>query len=387
MDFPSVAPLADFAAIALGSLFALLLWTARRGNHAANRWLAACAAALALLSVGDLLEDTRWAIVYPHLAHTTDWLIFVVGPCVWLYVRRLTMNAAPQGWRAALNFVPAALGILLLLPFHFISSEQQRALLTEELSDGARSVDPIIGIAVVHILVYWLASLFTLRAYARGLKNEYSSVEKRRFRWLAWVLGVSVAMWLFWLLGLALRTGWAAWLDLLAVPLGLYVLAFAGLRQPAVFAEPRAALPAQPRPPATDAGAARYARSGLDSARAGALRAKLEAFMELEKPWLENDLTLTQLAQRLETSSHHLSQLLNEDLGETFFDYVNRRRVTEVQRCLADPAYASQTLLAVALASGFNSKAAFNAAFKKHTGLTPSQFRLRSSSEPSGPIG
>ena len=84
MEFPNVAPLADFTAIALGSLFALLLWTARRGNLAANRWLAACAAALALLSVGDLLEDTRWALVYPGLAHTTDWLIFAVGPCVWL---------------------------------------------------------------------------------------------------------------------------------------------------------------------------------------------------------------------------------------------------------------------------------------------------------------
>ena len=108
--------------------------------------------------------------------------------------------------------------------------------------------------------------------------------------------------------------------------------------------------------------------------------------MESEKPWLENDLTLTQLAARLGTSSHHLSQLLNEDLRQTFFDYVNRRRVAEVQRCLADAAYASQTLLEVALAAGFNSKAAFNTAFRKHTGLTPSQFRLRSSSpSPSRP--
>jgi hypothetical protein len=63
MEFPSVPPLADFAAVALGSLFALLLWTTGRGNHGANRWLARCAAALALLSVGDLIEDTRWALV------------------------------------------------------------------------------------------------------------------------------------------------------------------------------------------------------------------------------------------------------------------------------------------------------------------------------------
>jgi AraC-like DNA-binding protein len=304
------------------------------------------------------------------------------------------MNTLPRGWQAALNFLPAALCALLLLPFHLISADQQRAMLIEELSNGARHVDPVIAIAVVHILVYWVASLVTLRAFARRLQDEYSSLEKRRFRWLAWVLMVSVVMWLFWLLGLALRTEWTAWLDLIAVPLGLYVLAFAGLRQPAVFAEPRVPEPRASAPggtnmpgtpPPTEDAAPRYARSGLDDARAAGLRAKLEALMEHEKPWLENDLTLTELAGRLGTSSHHLSQLLNEALGQSFFDYVNRRRVGEVQRCLADPAYASQTLLEVALAAGFNSKAAFNTAFRKHTGLTPSQFRRRSSPPSASP--
>jgi AraC-like DNA-binding protein len=188
------------------------------------------------------------------------------------------------------------------------------------------------------------------------------------------VLAVTLVMWLFWLLGLALQAEWAAWLDLIAVPLGLYVLAFAGLRQPVVFME---AAPPTPDP-SPDPPAPRYARSGLDSARVAGLRARLDELMQTEKPWLENDLTLSQLATRLGESSHHVSQVLNEAVGRTFFDYVNSRRVAEVQRCLADPAYASQTLLEVALAAGFNSKAAFNTAFRKHTGLTPSQFRIQS---------
>jgi AraC-like DNA-binding protein len=130
-------------------------------------------------------------------------------------------------------------------------------------------------------------------------------------------------------------------------------------------------------PPAQGDSPDRYARSGLDTARMRDLRTRLDDLVNLEKPWLENDLTLTQLATRLGASPQHLSQVLNEEIGQTFFDYVNSRRVTEVQRCLADPAYAGQNLLDVALAAGFNSKAAFNAAFKKHTGLTPSQYRLQ----------
>jgi AraC-like DNA-binding protein len=380
MDFSVIAPLVDFAAFALGSLFALLLWTARNGNHTANRWLAASAAALALLSMGDLLEDTRWAMLYPHLAHSTDWLILAVGPCVWLYVRRLTMNPSPRGWWAALNFAPAALCVLLLLPFYAMPAEEKRAIVMADLSSTSRNVDPLLALAVTHILSYWVASLVTLRGFARRLKEQYSSIEQRRFRWLAWVLAVTLAMWLFWLLGLALQSSWAAWLDVVAVPLGLYVLAFAGLRQSAVFSEAQS-------PPVTtvveEPTSPRYARSGLASDRAAAMRAKLAELMEIDKPWLENDLTLAQLAARIGASSHHLSQLLNEDLGQTFFDFVNRRRVAEVQRCLADPAYASQTLLEVALAAGFNSKAAFNGAFKKYTGITPSQFRASSSPQKS----
>jgi len=83
---------------------------------------------------------------------------------------------------------------------------------------------------------------------------------------------------------------------------------------------------------------------------------------------------------RASLSSHGYDQvcgamLLNEHLGESFFDYINRRRVAEVQRCLADPAYRGETVLAIATAAGFNSKASFNAVFLQRTGQTPSEYR------------
>jgi len=73
------------------------------------------------------------------------------------------------------------------------------------------------------------------------------------------------------------------------------------------------------------------------------------------------------LATRAGLSSHNLSQLLNEELRRTFFDYINSHRVEEVKRCLLDPAYERQTLLDIAMASGFSSKTAFNTADKRRT--------------------
>ncbi len=112
-----------------------------------------------------------------------------------------------------------------------------------------------------------------------------------------------------------------------------------------------------------------------DEARWAALQARLEELLAIERPYLDNDLSLGGLAQMLQTSTHHLSFVLNQRLGMSFYDLINERRVREVQRCLRDPAYARQSILEIALDAGFASKATFNAAFRKHAGTTPSAYR------------
>ncbi len=391
---PGLQPAFEIVGVAIGFLLALLLATARRGNRAANLWLAGYASALALLSLGDFLEDSRLVFAFPHLAHLPDWLIFAVGPCLWMYVRRLTMHADPAYPRWLLHFIPALLCLLILLPFHLMSGSEKQAVLAAEMSAGGTGAGPAVLLAASQLLAYWCACFLSLRRFGSELRARFSSLERRTFGWLKWMLAVNLGMWLALIASLLLDESWALWLDRLAIPGGFYLLAYLGLRQPAVFAGRTAFAPLPPLPadcseradsgqsdgpaPATaEAARARYARSGLNKERLPELRKKLEALMQTEKPWLENDLTLNELSERLGVSTHHLSQLLNEEIGTTFFDFVNRERVREVQRCLADPMYGSQTILDVALSAGFNSKAAFNAAFRQHTGMTPSAYRLK----------
>jgi len=100
-------------------------------------------------------------------------------------------------------------------------------------------------------------------------------------------------------------------------------------------------------------------------------RAKLLALMAEEHPWLEPELTLAELAQRLRLHPAQLSRLINLGCGQSFSDFVNRYRVEEAQRKLADPRFAHYSLVGVALESGFNSKSTFNRVFKKLTGQVP----------------
>jgi AraC-like DNA-binding protein len=120
---------------------------------------------------------------------------------------------------------------------------------------------------------------------------------------------------------------------------------------------------------------ARYERSGLTEAEATELKAELLAAMDDEHPYQDSELNLDDLARRLGTSPHKLSEVLNSQLGLTFYDFVNGYRVRDVQRRIADQASRNLTLLALAMDAGFSSKSTFNQAFKRCTGQTPSDYR------------
>jgi AraC-like DNA-binding protein len=375
LTFSSLVHSAGFA---LGVLLAVLLLTNKRGNRAANRWLAAYISCLALLWFEDVVEETRVILVYPSIAHLTDWMLFLVGPCLWMYVRRLTKNEKPtflwwlpHTWLAVLCF------LFLATNFYFEPRAQKIATIRADYALLERSINEGVLIAALHVMCYWIASLFVLRRFNKSLRERYSSLGERSFGWLRTMLSITLVMWIIWFVSLLQVAPGSNVLASVAVVPGVYLLAFFGLRQPQVFLdEEEEGEPAAPVAPTTT-NAGRYARSGMDRERVPEFLARLDDVMRSEKPWLESDLTLADLAARAELSPHNLSQLLNEEIGKSFFDYINSQRVDEVKRCLADPAYDSQTILEIALGAGFSSKTAFNAAFRQHASTTPSEFRRR----------
>jgi AraC-like DNA-binding protein len=106
-----------------------------------------------------------------------------------------------------------------------------------------------------------------------------------------------------------------------------------------------------------------------------ALAQRLRLFMQTEKPWLNPDLSLEELAVAVGQKPKMLSIVINETLGQNFFDFINHYRVDEAKRLLTNPVDEKITVLEVLYAVGFNSKSSFNTLFKKYTGLTPTEFR------------
>jgi AraC-like DNA-binding protein len=101
----------------------------------------------------------------------------------------------------------------------------------------------------------------------------------------------------------------------------------------------------------------------------------LKKLMETEKPYLNPELTLQDLASMIHIPKHQLTHLFNNHMGLNFFEFVNEYRIEEAKKRLLDKQYDNLTIIAIAYDCGFNSKSTFNTLFKETIGQTPSQWR------------
>jgi AraC-like DNA-binding protein len=126
----------------------------------------------------------------------------------------------------------------------------------------------------------------------------------------------------------------------------------------------------------------KYAKSGLNSRQLLEYKHRLEQIMRSNKLFLWSDLTLPKLAKAVDCSVNHLSQVINSGFDMSFFDYVNEYRIQYAKDLLCGYDGQCTAILNIASTVGFNSNSAFFAAFKKHVGKTPAQYRRTQLDQP-----
>lgn len=372
---------------ALQGLFLTGVLFAQKKNRTANVLLAVLMATFTIYLAGTVYFSTGLVRQFPHffgVSYQTPW---VFGPLVYLYARA----ASDRSWRfekrTLIHFVPVAINTLAFSPYYFMSGASKLAMM-----DGWVAGDVPLQLAIldpfkyVSGLSYSIATVMYLRRHRRQIEHSYSNIGRVN---LTWLMTLTVAAFGIWLLATTLKIAGVAGLVRdahisLAMAVLVYAIGYMGLRQPEVFryetAEypvPKAVATVQPPAPPPDEPepASRYERSGLSDLEARRLKASLLAIMDAERPWRESELTLADLAERLGSTPHKLSEVLNSEVGQTFYDFVNGYRVREVQRRIKAGDARALKMLALAMDAGFASKSTFNQAFKKHTSQTPSDFR------------
>ena len=376
-------------------------------------------ALLALLILLPTLLVAHWMLGYAgwydsHDGYSTfmfyvPWHVgLALGPAYYLYFRSLTNQEFAERWgrhlwpglaQAALWPVAALYDLLWYrgwlgrpLPAHFGTQGPLSKLLD---SDWLTLAFAWLGHAL--LLAYGLRMLADYRRYRRYLNDNFSDPERLRFAGLRQLLLLQLALLAVSLLFSGLDAVYdfsydAAWYFYALYGILIYGLIVVGIEanyaaatSPLRFeASAPASVFALPLAPAAAGAVAvgEEAAAGASPALAAPaglppelepLRAKLLGLMEAERPWLEPELTLAELAQRLRTNPGLLSKTINQGCGQNFNDFVNGYRVAEARRKLADPHYAHYSLVGVALESGFNSKSTFNRVFRKLAGQAPGE--------------
>lgn len=347
-----------------GILLAFVLLNRRSGNKVANQYLAAIVVIFSLSILIHALSHTTQYIRLPYHQELIQIFYFLFGPFVLFYVRALTIVSYQKEKKHILHLIPAMMALVVYLPFYFLTVSKGRVV-----ESGATGLGNIMSwILLAHLFIYLFLSFRRLFSHSKVIKDSFSSVERINLNWLKFFLSGFVLLWIVALYLDVVKSGSQSinfmWL---LVSVFLYVIGYMGLWQPDIFAgsEFREA----------KATVKKYEKSTLTEENAEKYLEKMRQLMQAEKPYLDSNISLYGLAKQLSMTPHHLSQVINEKRGQNFFEFINGYRVEEAKMRLNDPQYSHLTIAAIGLDSGFNSISAFNSAFKKHAGMSPSQFR------------
>jgi AraC-like DNA-binding protein len=332
-----------------------------------------------MLELHQQSSFSSWEII---LLDFSDASVFLHGPAFWLYTCALTRPGFRLQPRHIFHVIPFLIFIVLILSGQLYNSGT--TYFTVKVTSMAK---------LISILVYILAVILLLLKYRKHVEDIFSNAEKKYLDWL-WLL--SLAILVLWVIGFGSTV--MGWFGTVSPPVGdgpvlkyatdlfIVLMSYFGFKQNAIFEPSNLPVPVLEElnsiekltDEVSDTGkqdSPKYVKSGLSDARSKEIHTELLQLIESNKPYMEEDLTLFSLAAMMKIPPNHLSQVINMCEHRNFFDFINYYRVEEIKKIIHSDKYKNFSLLGIGFECGFNSKAAFNRAFKKFTGQTPSEFK------------
>ncbi len=314
--------------------------------------------------------------IYPSLSAIHHPLPLLHGPFLYLYIRFSLRPDLQFTWENYVHFIPAVGFYLYLIPFFFYNTEQ-KIMVNSGLVDDYML---FIAISLVAFLIsgigYTFASYRMLNRYQDLTKHNFAFRKAIDLNWLKhfiWGIGLIFVIAITFSVSqewLGINFGFNT--DIIfysLIILFIFYLGYSGIIHQGTFSANKNS--GQLVEPKTTG---EYKHSGLREEDALYYHQRLTEVMEAQKPYLEPKLSLSTLAEYLDISPNHLSQVINQYEEKNFYDYVNEYRVKEFKKRALKPENNNYNILAIAYDSGFNSKSSFNQVFKKMVGRTPSQY-------------
>jgi AraC-like DNA-binding protein len=293
------------------------------------------------------------------------------APFLYLYTGQLTKLRVITTRRLIYHSMPAIITAFVQIPL-YLSRESELGQMMMGLSYKS-----VVLFIYPQIAVYFYLCFKDLKTYRGKAKQHLSAIEKINLIWLKLLVGLftvilacDMALNIPAIFFGVLRP---AFYDavILAEAGTVFAIGYFSLRQPEILAGQ-----SLENPTTSEEGAAKYLGSPVDEALGAELADNLDRLMDESELFLENGLTLKDLAKEAGLSPHHLSQVINQHRHKNFYDYINGYRAKYAAGYLR--VHGKTNLTRLAFDCGFNNRVSFFQAFRKHTGDTPTNFLKRS---------
>ncbi|MDT7831803.1 helix-turn-helix domain-containing protein [Flavobacteriaceae bacterium S356] len=289
-----------------------------------------------------------------------------IGPFVYTYIRRLLFYKNGNYQLAYYHYLPALLYFLYCL-FH--------VYFYNSIKDLSSYFNTLLFWNDVMFFVFISAYLFQ----SNRLLNYYKKNEEQELSFnqtiIKYIKVMLICLWvymIFWLLGIVerfvvklpvdIRMIWD--ISCLIFGIQIYIVGFYNLKHPEIF---------KIRFPSKNENIPKR-KNKLDDAEISKIQNLVNTFLDEEKGYCRPELSLSILANEINTTTNKLSWVLNNVYKKTFYELVNEYRVQDFLQKINKNQHKEFTVVSIAFDVGFNSKSTFYKAFKEITNYTPTEY-------------
>ncbi|WP_127138275.1 helix-turn-helix domain-containing protein [Flagellimonas oceanensis] len=350
----------------IGFYVSFLLLINKKIDKQASILIAAFVFIHSLFILNICVDQTNYVFEFPHTYLMTTWSSLLYGPLLFLYFKRVS-KSTDLSKKDLWHFLPTViLTIYLILTVYGFSGSYKVNQMLQQLEEGPNPETStklllIVSLKTISLGVYafFVHSILTKNKAGLGKKTQV---------WQKNIYLIHVSYVVFYIIyGSSLIAGMDSGVLLytpivLMSAMVLYV-GYAANVQPDVFSG---------RYAYTNRLFPKYVKSGLTDSLSQELKKDLTDLFQKEKLYRKSDINLDMVAEKLDTTRHNASQLINEHFNMSFREFVNSHRIQEAKELLEKEN--ELNIIDIAYEVGYNNKVSFNKAFKKDTHLTPSQY-------------
>lgn len=348
-----------------GFFISILLFIIKKGNRRANKILGVLILFLSFYLLDQFFGFIGVFRIYPNLLHIVTPLWYLFPPLSYFYIKLLFQKPIKMDWKLFLHLIPFLFVLVRLIPFYQLPAEVK----LEFWLSGARPpgdwlinyIHSMVGPLI--IIGYSTVILKMIRDKAKEINEYKNGITEAHLDWLklffyvllvfGFVQGAAHTYYFItWIIPFAFNT-----FPLITFSIIIFSIAYFGIVQPERIFPPSFLI-----------------RANKVNGNKDKYIYALKSLMEDEKLYLNSELKYSEIAAKLSISARMLTEILNKEIGKSFYDFVNEYRIKEFCRRLESKEYSNYSLLGIAIDSGFSNKSSFNRIFKKHLDMTPTQY-------------